>query len=196
MGRRSFARSVVVTISLAEVAIGCGSGSEPPLGNPPPPEEAPRKVAKAQSKPKKVDEIPRIPPGTNLPPEKPSGYAEVNPYPAPKHRIQQEHGFVQLAQEGRCYEQRRLECKPGKHCNPPPPRVIDCPEELTLPAAKTPDAVWQKRDRMCWEPEKGACKPGTDGCENPPARRVVCPDAMQPPEPPEPPDDDDGHLAD
>jgi hypothetical protein len=194
MGRRSFARSVVVTISLAEVAVACGSGKEPLPGNPPPPEEkAAKKVAPAEPPPRKAPEIERKSPGTNLPPEEPSGYAEVNPYPPPKNRIQGENVATQLQQEGRCIEQRRMECPPGKHCNPPPPRVIECPKELALPKAKHAETVWQKRDRMCWEPEAGACTPGTDGCEDPKARRVVCPDSMQPPEPPEAPDDDDGH---
>ena len=192
MGRRSFARSVVVTISLAEMACGGGSKNEPLPGNPPPLEKSAAKEKQADAPKNEAPEIPRKSPGTDLPPEQPSGYAEVDPYAPPKHKIEGDMITVQLQQEGKCRELKRIDCPPDKHCNPPPPRTIDCPKELALPQAASADAVWQKRDRTCWEPEAGACKPGSDGCENPKARRVVCPDGLQPPEPP-PPDDDEGH---
>jgi hypothetical protein len=184
-----------MTISLAEMACGSSSpspsqGEQPPKGNPPRP-ESPRQE-KAEEAPEKVAEIPRKSPGTNLPPEQPSGYQEINPLPPPENRIQTENASIQLQQEGRCIEQRKIDCKPGKHCNPPPPRIVECPEALQLPAPTDPKAVWQKRDRICWEPEAGACKPGDAGCDEPKARRVVCPDAMQAPDPPQLPDDDDG----
>jgi hypothetical protein len=187
-----------MTISLAEMACGSSSsspseGGQPLPGNPPRPQTE-AKEEKAEDAPKKVAEIPRKSPGTDLPPEQPSGYEEVNPLPPPKNRFQAENATIQLQQEGRCVEQRKLDCKPGKHCNPPPPKTIECPKELQLPAATQADAVWQKRDRICWEPEAGACKPGDAGCDKPKARRVVCPDAMQAPDPPALPDDDDGEL--
>ncbi len=195
MGRRSFSRSVVVTLSLAELACGGGEAKpEPqPRGNPPPLEKSAETRADAPKK--EAPEIPRKTPGTDLPPEEPSGYVEVDPYAPPKHKVDGDMLTVMLQPEGKCREIKRIDCPPGKHCNPPPPRTIDCPQELALPAAKTPDALWQKRDRTCWEPEDGACKPGTEGCVEPKARRVVCPDSMQPPDPP-PKDDDDDHSDD
>ena len=183
-----------MTISLADMA--CGSSTPSPgEGGGPLPNNPPRPVQEEkadEAPPPKVAEIPRKSPGTNLPPEEPSGYEEVNPLPPPKNRITADNASIQLQQEGRCIEQRKVDCKPGKHCNPPPPRIVACPEALQLPQATDAAAVWQKRDRICWEPEAGACKPGDAGCDKPKARRVVCPDAMQAPDPPALPDDDDG----
>ncbi|MBL4687636.1 MAG: hypothetical protein JKY37_23775 [Nannocystaceae bacterium] len=111
MARRSLAASVVITISLAELA--CSSGPShtrnpppQPSGNESPPKESPPKES---------------PPKDDLSGES-EGAVEINTPVKTQTTIQK-------LEDGTCMEYVSVSCPAGVMCNPPPPNPVPCPED-------------------------------------------------------------------
>jgi hypothetical protein len=114
----------------------------------------------------------------------PNAPDEPDPFPPGKNKIQVGTDYIILEAQGTCTESRDPKCKPGKHCNPPPLRTVDCPKELQLPKFKQEADVYQNKDQKCWEKGKDA------------STRVTCPDKWQPPPKVPEEDNDDDHSDD
>ena len=155
MRRRTFAASVVVTLSLAEA--GCDGASKPPAAdgthesiavNPPAP-------------------TPKLDLGN---PEEPEPEPQPEPEPA-------RTDDVQLQPDGTCLRYARVECPqdPQVTCNPPPPEIVPCPDAV-FPEATNADHVRTRRDGTCWEDSSAdfECPEGAR-CNPPAPRRVQCP---------------------
>ena len=54
----------------------------------------------------------------------------------------EEPQYRSYERDGVCYRERtNFRCKPGRTCNPPPPREIPCPPELEAQAKKSREAL-------------------------------------------------------
>ena len=152
MRRRTLAASVVVTVSLAELACTSSSGGE--TRNPPPQE---------------LDvEKPDPEPISHNPPDPSAGVQPPEEIPGDKITIEK-------MPDGTCMEYVDVYCPPGDSCNPPPPREVQCPEEMELPTAKNPDAVSVRDNGECYESLGNEGCPPDVRCNPPPPRRVKCP---------------------
>jgi hypothetical protein len=143
MAKLPLTASVVVTFSV--LGTGCADLKGPP-GNPPPPP------------PEQISENPLAP--------KP----QPDPEPVPPREPTVNH---QVHADGSCWAYVEPVCPPNTPCNPPPPRQVDCTDEM-LPAPSDAKMVALRSDGSCWEEPKVECSPG-ETCNPPPPHRVVCP---------------------
>jgi len=162
MRRRTLAASVVVTVSLAELACTSGTGGE--TRNPPPQQVD----TKTPPDPEPISRNPPDPSAGEVPPE------EKPPEEKPPEQIPGDKVTVEKQPDGTCIEYVSVYCPPGDSCNPPPPREVPCP----LPEPKLADNVKQKPDGSCWEYFDTKCPEGAK-CNPPPPREVQCPKEME-----------------
>jgi len=154
MRRRTFAASVVVTLSLAEA--GCDGASTPPSGD-------------------GTEQIAVNPPAPT--PKLDVGSAEIpepEPQPEPKPKPAED---IELQPDGTCVRYPHVECPedPQITCNPPAPEVVPCPDSV-YPKAMNAARVHERDDGTCWEDMGGDFKcPKGAMCNPPPPRRVQCP---------------------
>lgn len=150
MRRRTFAASVVVTLSLAEA--GCDGASTTP-------DE------------RSTEAIAVNPPG---PEPKPATKLDVGGAPEPETEAPKDD--IQLQRDGTCVRYPHVECPkdPQVSCNPPAPEPVPCPDSV-YPKARNADHVRTRDDGTCWEePPAPKCPEGVM-CNPPPPRRVQCP---------------------
>src|SRR5690606_27985563 len=177
MARRSFAASVVVTVSLAELACTSTGGGE------------------HRDPPTELVDLEQI---TRNPPDPSNGVGEDDGGDAPladgggDEPVADDRGdgtrvepMIRRQPDGTCVELVNIQCPEGLMCNPPPPRTVPCPpddSEAAQGEGERPDAgkttrIVRRDDGTCWEhivdfecppPERATCNP-------PPPRRVECP---------------------
>lgn len=161
MRRRTLAASVVVTVSLAELACTSSSGGE--TRNPPPQELDTKKPD-----PEPISRNPPDPSAGEVPPE------EKPPEEKPPEEAYGDKITIEKMPDGTCMEYVSVYCPPGDSCNPPPPREVPCP----LPEPKVATNVDQRPDGSCWESFDTKCPEGAK-CNPPPPREVQCPKEME-----------------
>lgn len=193
MKRRTLAASVVVTVSLADLA--CTSGRT--TGNPPPPTADGGEEPISRNPPGPEPEPVRPPPretietladGTcvlhveevcdpgdscNPPPPRPVPCPGATTDALP---IASNVDAVDRRGDGTCWEALSgLPCPEGVRCNPPPPRQVQCPpEQAALPHATNVARVHERPDGTCWEVAETKCPPKVM-CNPPPPWQVQCP---------------------
>ncbi|MCA9652935.1 MAG: hypothetical protein H6712_19785 [Myxococcales bacterium] len=173
MRQRHFARSVVVTFSLAELAACTGASEDlSKTVNPPPPQvddgtpEADGGAPPADGGAAPADGGDERPIIANPPEPRPE------PEPRPPTEITS-RSTIEHLDDGTCIEHLSVDCPPGMACNPPPPREVPCPEPAR-PDATVVDNVHKRPDGSCWESYEVECPPGAR-CNPPAPRRVNCP---------------------
>lgn len=195
MRRRTLAASVVVTVSLAELACTSSPGGE--TRNPPP-----QALDTKKPEPEPISRNPPDPSAGEVPPEEipgdkitiekmPNGtcreYVDVYcppgdscnpppprevPCPLPEATVAKN---VSQKSDGSCWEYFNAKCPEGAKCNPPPPHEVQCPKEMELPTAKNPDAVSVRENGECYESLGNEGCPPDVRCNPPPPMRVKCP---------------------
>jgi hypothetical protein len=119
MRRRAFARSVVVTFSIAELA--CAAAPEDAQTSAPLPGNPPRPVGDGG----------RVAPPDPAPNDTSHDAPDPEPEPEPDPETAPDPGppkvTIHQRPDGTCWETTSVECPPMVMCNPPPPRQVDCP---------------------------------------------------------------------
>lgn len=176
MRARTLASSVVLTFSLAEMALLGGCDADEKADAPPAVGEPKRKPPTREAQPPPKAMPAPEPTGHDNPPSPKLGEPEVDtktaaepeevdPFPFPSNQLKTKGKLTMLQANGTCVSVRDNTCKPGKHCNPPKPKTVKCPSGLRLPTASNDGEVYTRGDQTCWERESDQR-----------SRRVVCPE--------------------
>lgn len=108
----------------------------------------------------------------------------VKPKPPPIKTIETADGKrITRRRNGTCWQSFKTSCPEGARCNPPPPRPVECPAELSLglpTQIKEGDkTTWRRPDGRCESMFNIECEEGST-CNPPPPQPTPCPDALVP----------------
>ncbi|MFN3197387.1 MAG: hypothetical protein ACE366_03045 [Bradymonadia bacterium] len=133
-------------------------------------------VSTAQDPPRLKQPIRRNPPRPRPKPK---------PIPKPKiESIETDSGRITRRQNGTCWQSSSMKCPEGARCNPPPPRPVTCPPELSLglptQIKQGESTIWRLPNGQCEQMFNVKCPEGAL-CNPPPPQPVTCPDPLLPP---------------
>lgn len=179
--RRNLALPFIVSVVMAPA---CSSSSKndttaPPA--PPPPTAAPAPA------PAPTPATPAPAAGPPAPPPTAVAAHDQPPIPPPRNPPRPRklpdipagaNGFLVVDNQGQCKFHFRVTCPPPKMCNPPAPRLVNCPPELPRSAQGKPYAgrVYKRTTAgkdVCRFSFNTSCPP-TARCNPPPPRKVKC----------------------
>lgn len=181
MLKAPLAASVVMTFSVAlsTTASACTGGEQatrtPPKPEPLAPPEGPMNPPPPELETAESGEVDKPVITTGPGPVPDDGGTSEGPKdsePDPKPASATTRIIVRDNGDGTCTKYFRVDCPEGKTCEPPPPEVLPCTDDL-WPKARNPEHVFKRESGDCFESKPMHCPEGAS-CNPPPPHRVSC----------------------